>query len=427
MSGTYDFMSPEFFDEPHATFARMRQDDPVYFDPVTHQWCFTRYDDVALFLRDKRWSSQRVDLLFMRANPEREQQIKVCRQFYSNWLIFSDAPHHTRLRKLLVRAFSARAVVALEAYVQQAVDVALDKMSEAREIDLVADFAFPIPAQVIAHILGVAPDHMEPFKVWSADALRIASMVGDPDENVAATYRGIRNLETYFEEVIAGRRKARVDDLLGTLIDADEDGRILSKEELVANAALLLMAGHQTTTHLIGNAVFELLRHPAQLARLQENPGLIDSAIDEVLRYNGPGVGIGRIALEDIELHGRVLPAGQFGFCFFSAANRDPAVFDDPDRFDIGRGDKRHLSFGQGMHLCIGSTLARMEARIAVGSLLARFPRLQLATDKPDWSKSLAFRGLTSLPLSVHAARHPRSSDQLPSERRQGTSHGIAT
>ena len=402
MDAKYDLGSASYNDDPHGTYARMRSDDPVYLDPVTGQWYVTRYDDVLSILRDKRWSPRLIDRFFTGLSPEGIEQAKVVARLFNDWLVFSDPPHHTRLRKLVTRAFSARGVAALEAYTRQVVDAALDRMPDAGEVDLIADFAALVPAQVISHMLGVAPDHVKQFRAWVTDLFRLMGRVGAPDENVAAAYHSVRNLEDYFHVLIAERRKVRVDDLLGALIDADEDGRLLSGNELVATCALMLAGGHETTTNLIGNAVLALLRHPAQLPRLRDDPGLITSAVDEFLRYDSPAMGVVRVALEDVEVNGRVLSAGQSAFVALTSANRDPAVFDDPDRFDIGRGDSRHVSFGQGIHLCVGAALARMETKIAVGSLLARFSRLQLATDKLDWIRSRSMRGLTSLPIAVN-------------------------
>ncbi|HEX7836091.1 MAG TPA: cytochrome P450 [Kofleriaceae bacterium] len=401
MSVKYDLGSPSHFDDPHETFARMRRDDPVYLDPVTGYRYVTRYADVLAILRDRRWSSRRAAQYVTGTSPERAEQGRLASGFLDSWLIFLDPPDHTRLRKLVTRAFSARAVAALEAYAQEVVDTALDRMAGAGEVDLLAEFAHPVPAQVIAHMLGVAQDHIAQFKAWVADLLRLLGQVGDTDDNVAAAHRGVRGLAGYFREIIAERRKVRVDDLLGELIDADEDGR-LGEQELVSTCALLLSAGHETTTNLIGNGMLALLRHPAELARLRGDPGLIPSAIEEFLRYDGAAIGLGRIALEDVEVAGQVVRAGQTVCVSPLAANRDPAVFDDPDRLDIGRRDNPHIGFGQGIHFCIGAGLARMQARVAVGSLLARFPHLALATDKPAWNGSRISRGLVRLPVSVH-------------------------
>jgi len=401
MHAKYDLGSPSYFDDPYETFARMRRDDPVYLDPVTGYSYVTRYDDVLSILRDRRWSSRRADRFFTGVSRERVEQARSASRFLDDWLIFRDPPDHARLRKLVTRAFSARAIAMLEAYTQQVVSAALDRMAGAGEVDLIADFAHPVPAQVIAHMLGVAPDHIAQFKAWVVDLLRLLGQVGDVDQNVAAAYRSVHSLKDYFRTIIAERRKARVNDLLGALIDADEDGR-LGEQELVATCALLLSAGHETTTNLIGNSVLALLRNPAQMTRLRDDPGLIASAVEEFLRYDGTAIGLGRVALEDVEVSGQVVRAGQTAYVLLLSANRDPAVFADPDQLDLGRRDNRHMGFGHGIHLCVGAGLARMETRIAVGSLLARFPRLALAADKPSWTPSRVSRGLARLPISVN-------------------------
>ena len=399
MVTTYDLQSTSFFTDPYDTYARMRRDDPVYHDPATGIWFLTRYQDLLTLTKDRRFSSERVSQLFTGVSPELDGQVEVVGRFFTDWLIFVDPPQHTRLRRLTARAFSTKSVAALRDYIQTVVDTALDRVADTGRADLMADVGIPVPAQVIAHMLGVAPADIPQFKSWTADVLRVPALVGDSEENVRIAYRAVGNLEEYFRELIAQRRQTPTDDLLGMLVSADEDGQILTEQELVSTCALLLVAGHETTTNLIGNGMIALLRHPAELARLRADPELIESAVDEFLRYDGPVAGVARLAREDIDIGGQVIPAGHVAMGMVGAANRDPAVFDDPDRLDIGRGDGRHVGFGQGRHLCPGAALARLEARIALGGILARFPQLELATDELDWSKSLATRGVTSLPV----------------------------
>jgi len=399
MVTTYDLQSTSFFADPYDTYARMRRNDPVYHDPATGIWFLTRYQDLLTLTKDRRFSAERVGQFFTGVSPDLDGQVEVVGRFFTDWLIFLDPPQHTRLRRLTARAFSAKSIAALRDYIQTAVDTALDRVADAGRADLMADVGVPVPAQVIAHMLGVAPADIPQFKSWTADVLRVPAWVGDSEENVRIAYRAVGNLEDYFRELIAQRRKTPTDDLLGMLVSADEDGQILTEQELVSTCALLLVAGHETTTNLIGNGMIALLRHPAELARLRADPELIESAVDEFLRYDGPVAGVARLACEDIDMGGQVIPAGHVAMGMVGAANRDPAVFDDPDRLDIGREDGRHVGFGQGRHLCPGAALARLEARIALGGILARFPRLELATDELDWSMSLATRGVTSLPV----------------------------
>jgi cytochrome P450 len=393
---SYDLQSAEFFRDPYATLARMRQDDPLYWDESLGTWLATRYSDVRAITRDGRMSVARMDFL-MTGTDEKSQ---VVRRFLGDWMLFSDPPGHTRMRQLVARAFAPRAVGTLEAAIQRIVDEALAGVDGAGQIDIVRDLGFPVPSRVIADMLGVDRADIPQFEKWSHDTLAVPSLLGDPDENVAISYQGIRNLEDYFRTRIAERRAAPADDLLGLLVQADADGNLLTEDEVVANCALLLIAGHETTTNLIGLGMVALLSHPGELARLRAQPELAGQAVEEFLRYDGPVSQIMRLAGEDVELSTGTVPAGSAVLGVPISANRDPAVFTDPDRLDITRGDSRHLGFGGGLHACIGATLARLETRIALTTLLARYPRLELAGE-PDWRGSWTVRGPATLPVAV--------------------------
>jgi hypothetical protein len=250
-------------------------------------------------------------------------------------------------------------------------------------------------------MLGVPPQDAALFEGWVHDVFRIPGMVGDRDENVVLAYDGVVNLGGYFKELIARRRAEPVDDLLGALVQAEEDGRALTEYQLVSTCAFLLLAGHETTTNLIGNGVISLLRNPDQLARLRADPGLIDTAVEEFNRYESPSGTLARIALEDVEIEGRTVAAGQVVAGLPWSGNRDPEAFEDPDRFDVGRRDNRHLGFSHGPHVCLGAALARLETRTAVSALIARFPGLALTDDELPWMQSLAIRGVANLPVTV--------------------------
>jgi cytochrome P450 len=395
----YDLRSAAFFTDPYGTYARMRRDDPVYRDPATGIWFLTRYRDLVALAEDRRFSNTRVSQFFAGVSPELADEVEVVRRFFADWLGFVDPPQHTRLRRLTARAFSPRRVAALRGYVQTVVDAAVDRVADAGDADLIAELALPVPAQVIACLLGVPAPDVEQFKSWTEDVLRVPAWVGDPDENLRIAHRGVQNLEQYFRDLIAWRRRNPADDLLGVLVRADQDGQLLTEQELVSTCALLLVAGHETTTYLIGNGTLALLRHPAELARLRAQPELIESAVEELLRYDGPVAGIARLASQDSDIGGQLIPAGQVAMGMLGAANRDPEVFHDPDRLDIGRRDSHHLGFGDGRHFCPGAAMARLEARIALCCLMTRLPRLQLATDDLNWTNSLAIRGVTKLPV----------------------------
>jgi cytochrome P450 len=398
MIAAYDLLSPEHFAAPYQTYALMRENDPLYWHEQMSMWFATRYQDVHAVSRDRRFSSARVDAFMPPGTDEKTQAV---RRFFTDFMLFSDPPEHTRLRKLISRAFAPRSIAMLESYVHRVVEEALDRVKGQGQIGIIGDFGFPVPSRVIAHMLGVAPDRVHDFEQWSHDIMRVPSLVGDQDENLAITYRGMRSLEAYFRDLIAERRAVPAEDLLGLMVQANEDGSVLSDDELVAHCALLLIAGHETTTNLIGNATLALLRNPGELARLRAQPDLAGSAVEEFLRYDGTVAGIARQAKEDVRLSGGVVPAGAVVMAVLPSANRDPAVFADPDRLDVGRGDMRHLGFGGGVHACIGAALARLETRIAMTALLARYPRMELAVSEPSPIVGWAVRGVTSLPVNV--------------------------
>ncbi len=398
MTAAYDLLSPGHFAAPYRTFALMRENDPLYWHEQMGMWFATRYQDVHAVSRDRRFSSARVDAFMP---PGKDEKAQAVRRFFTDWMLFSDPPEHTRLRKLVSRAFVPRSIAMLEPFIHSVVDEALDRVKGQDQIDIIGDFGFPVPSRVIAHMLGVAPDRVHDFEQWSHDILRVPSLVGDQDENLTITYLAMRSLEAYFSELIAQRRAEPAEDLLGLMVQANEDGTVLSDQELMASCALLLIAGHETTTNLIGNATLALLRNPDELARLRAQPDLAASAVEEFLRYDGTVAGIARQAKEDVQLSGGVVPAGAVVMAVLPSANRDPATFADPDRLDLGRGDTRHLGFGGGLHACIGAALARLETRIAMTALLAAYPRMELAVSEPSRIVSWAVRGVTSLPVNV--------------------------
>jgi len=312
-----------------------------------------------------------------------------------------DPPDHTRLRSLVSKAFTPRVVEGLRPRIQQIVDGLVERALAKGGMDLIEEFAYPIPVIVICEMLGVPVADHERFKGWSLDIARGLDAIMLPPDSVVGMRSGTsrRALAEYFRGLIAERRAAPREDLLSALIAAEEAGDTLSEDELLATCILLLVAGHETTVNLIGNGTYALLRHRDELRRLRENPGLIGTAVEELLRYDGPVQRTARIPSEDVTIDGRKIRAGEMVMPFIGAADRDPAQFPDPDRLDIARADNRHIAFGWGIHFCLGAPLARVEGQIAINTLLQRLPKLALATEKPEHRQSLTLRGLTSLPV----------------------------
>lgn len=388
-------MAPEFVADPYPTYHRLRAEDPVHHSPLGF-WVLTRYADVIAMLRDPRLIKEPIAAFvaarFGMAVPPG----------LGLSMLDRDPPDHTRLRGLVSKAFTPKALESLRPHIQGIVDGLLAKVEGRGEMDLIEEFAYPLPVRVICEMLGVPVADHERFKQWGLDIARgLDAIMLPPDSEVAQrSMAGRRALAAYFRELIAERRAAPREDMLSALIAAEEAGDKLNEDELMATCLLLLVAGHETTVNLIGNGSLALLRHPGELRKLRDNPGLITSAVEELLRFDGPVQRTARIPSEDITIGDHTIPKGEMVMPFLGAADRDPAQFPDPDRLDITRGDNRHIAFGMGIHFCLGAPLARMEGQIAINTMLRRLPKLALAIDKPDYRQSLTLRGLQALPVS---------------------------
>jgi cytochrome P450 len=388
-------MDPEFVADPYPMYHRLRAEDPVHHSPLGF-WVLTRYPDVLAMLRDPRLIKEPIAaFVAARFGVAVPPGLGLS-------MLDRDPPDHTRLRGLVSKAFTPRALERLRPEIQQIVDGLLDEVRGRGSMDLIEEFAYPLPVRVICEMLGVPVKDHERFKAWGLDIARgLDAIMLPPDSPVGQrSVSGRRALAEYFRELIAERRAAPRDDMLSALIAAEEAGDTLSEEELLATCILLLVAGHETTVNLIGNGTLALLRHPAELRKLRDNPGLIGSAVEELLRFDGPVQRTARIPSEDITIGGQTIGKGEMVMPFLGAADRDPTQFPDPDRLDITRSDNRHIAFGMGIHFCLGAPLARMEGQIAINTLLARLPRLTLATDQPQFRQSLTLRGLEALPVS---------------------------
>jgi pimeloyl-[acyl-carrier protein] synthase len=388
---TFNPMDPEFVADPYPTYHRLRAEDPVHLSPLGF-WVLTRYEDVAAVLRDPRFAKEAM----MAAVAKR---FGITQGTFGLSMLDRDPPAHTRLRSLVSKAFTPKVVEAMRPHIQEIVDGLLARVAGAGSMDLIEEFAYPIPVMVICELLGVPVEDRERFKGWSLDIARGLDAVMLPVDSEVAIRSGIarQGLIGYSRELIAARRASPRADLLSALIAAEEAGDKLSEDELLASCILLLVAGHETTVNLIGNGMLALLRHPAELRQLREHPELITGAVEELLRYDGPVQRTGRMPSEDVTIGGRTIAKGEMVMPFIGAADRDPAQFPDPDRLDITRSENRHVAFGTGIHFCLGAPLARVEGQIAINTLLRRLPTLTLVTEKPEYRQSLTLRGLTAL------------------------------
>ncbi len=391
----YDPLLPEFHANPYPFYSRLREEDPVHASPLG-MWILTRYDDAIMVLRDPRFGragmAERLEArLGMVPDPARTPD-----------MLFSDPPDHTRLRALVSRAFTPRVVEAMRAHIQEIVDALLDRVRHAHRMDLIEDLAYPLPVTVICEMLGVPTADRDVFKQWSSDIARsLDAAVLPADSEAIPRGRDARiALGEYLSSLIATRRKHPQADLLSALIAAEEEGNKLTERELLSTCMLLLVAGHETTVNLIGNGVLALFQHPDQMRALREDPALIQTAVEELLRFDGPVQRTGRLATTDVEIGGRQIPKGSTVVAVIGAANRDPAHFAEPDRLNIARRENRHIAFGFGIHFCLGAPLARVEGQIAIGTLIRRMPDLALVSQTPKWRESSLLRGLKTLPVT---------------------------
>jgi cytochrome P450 len=317
-------------------------------------------------------------------------------------MIHRDAPDHARLRGLVNKAFTPQVVAAMEGHIQSIVNALLDAVSQNGEFDLIESLAYPLPLTVIAGLLGLPTTDREQLKGWSDEiAMFLSGDVGSlSQEQLDRIAKARRELADYLSRIINDRRASPGGDLLSALIDAEEDGGHLSDDELMSTAILLLVAGNETTTNLIGNGMFALLRHPEELRRVWGDLSLVPAAVEEMLRFDSPVQLTNRLAKEDLNIAGTVVKQGQVVYLMLGAANRDPAQFPNPDRFDVTRANNKHLAFAAGAHFCVGAPLARLEARIVVRTLRERYPNLRLSSDTPRYRENFNLRGLKALNLT---------------------------
>ena len=377
-------LASELRADPLPQYEKLRSKDPVHRMRLVDGWILTRYEDIDMVLRDhRRFGNLGRDYGYL--------------PYIS--MLDLDPPEHTRLRSLVVHGFTPRAVNSLEPRIAKMVDELLEELAGKPRFDLIHDIAFPLPIIVIAELLGVPPEDRDKFREWS----EVAALVVDPlldSQQIRDVRQTIEELFDYLETIAEDRRRHPQDDLVTALVNAEEDGERLSREDLLINLVLVLVAGNETTRNLIGNGTLALMKNPDQLQRLRDDLGLLDSAIDEMLRYDSPVQLDSRIARESVEIGGKRIEPDQRVLCALGAANHDPEVFPEPERFDVGRAPRNHLSFGRGIHYCLGAPLAKLEARVVFTGLLSRFETLRLVAE-PRYRDQITLRGLEDLWLET--------------------------
>lgn len=394
--------NPLLRSDPYSVYRELREQDPVAWSSLLQVYILTRYDDVLATLKDHgRFSSDRTKAVNPLVQALEQYRLASGPIGTTQTMLSLDPPAHTRMRNLVNRAFTPRVVEKSRPHIADIAEELLDQLPDPEQIDVVSDLAVPLPVIVIAEILGVPPGDRALFKAWSNDIAGTLGGALQPPSVMDRARDSANELAEYFRARIAERRAEPRDDLLSAMIAAEEAGDLLSEDEVIATATLLLIAGNETTTNLIGNGMLALLRFPEERRRIQADPSLLPTAVDEMLRFDGPAQMTSRIVTEELTLRDKKMQPGQVVLCALAAANHDLEQFPDPDRFDAGRTPNRHLAFGQGIHYCLGAPLAVVEARIAFEALLRRFPEPEAQFESPDWGPSFILRGLNSLKLRI--------------------------
>jgi cytochrome P450 len=394
---------PAVLADPFPLYRRLRDEDPAHWSPRLKAWVLTRYEDVKRVCLDSGMSSDRLRPFFATLPSPEAARVAELARYLTLWMVFRDPPEHTRLRRLAAKVFHVRSIHALRPNVEGLTNWLLDSLAGKKQFDFIADFAGPLPALVIMDMLGAPREELGRLKRLSDEMALFIGSARDAAEKYERAASATREMAGIFRELVSARRAAPQRDLLSELVTLDDAGDRLSEDELVATCMLLLFAGHETTTHHLANGLRALLAFPSQLEELRSNPSLAPAAVEELLRYDGPIGAQVRIVRERQTLHGKDLNPGERVFLLMNAANRDPRAYQDPDRLDLARNGVPHLTFGFGAHICLGFPLARLEGQVALPAVLARWRRIELATDRLEWMDSMVLRGMKAMPLQARA------------------------
>jgi pimeloyl-[acyl-carrier protein] synthase len=398
----FQLLNPEVLANPYPLYRRIREREPVHWDPFMHSWVVTSYADVVTVL--SKYKAARTP------TPEQLEQMGLSvlgpyAEMMLKQLLFMDPPEHTRLRNFCAVAFTPRRIELLRHSCEEIANDLIDQMASQGHMDLIKSFASPFPTIVLSALMGLPVEDREQLKRWSSDFSELLGNFEHDPDRVKERVRSLLHLSAYISQQVVEQRSAPRQGVISALLSTEVDGGRLSDEEIVANSMLMIAGGLEETTNLIGNGMFSLLQRPDELALLREHPEMIQSAIEELLRFESPTQHTGRIAPEDILLGGKSIPKGASLTAVIAAANRDPARFIDPDRLDLTRADNRHVAFGWANHYCLGAPLSRLAGQIAFTILLRRLPGLALITKDPEWRSMAAMRGITSLEVEFDGQR----------------------
>lgn len=396
----YGLLDPEVLANPYPLYRRLRETDPVLWDPFLCAWVVTDYANVQTVLH--RFSADRTPTPAQLSALGLDALEPIARMMVQQ-MLFMDAPAHTRLRSLCSRAFTPRRAEGLREHIQDVADRLLDRVVPAGRMNVLADFAAPLPAIVTAELLGVPVADHEQLKAWSADYAEVLGNFQHNPDRADRVLSSVQEMTAYFRSAIREQERQPRDGLLGSLLAAEVDGARLSEDEVIANVIVTMVGGQETTTNLIGNGLLTLLRNPEQMARLRDDPSIAPLAVEELLRYESPSQHTARLAPDDVLLGGKQIRRREPVMAVMAAANRDPARFANPDELDLTRKDNRHLAFGWAAHFCFGAPLARLEGEIAFTTLLRRLPEIALEPRPLVWRENLGLRGLDALHISFRS------------------------
>ncbi len=404
---TYDPLSlanlarPEIRANPYPFYKQLRAQDPVHWDAQMGFWVLTRYADVMEVLHDPRIGKAIGLETALHRLPEAERQVAMpIYQTFARQMLYADPPYHTKLRSLVNKAFTPRVVEKMRPRVQQIADSLVDAVQERGSMDVIREFAYPLPLTVIMDLFGLPMEDRTQVKAWSDDFSAALGIVAQTPEVMRRANASLAKFTDYICAQFDERETSPRDDFLSALLHATEDGNYLSRDELVANVLIVLLGGHENSTNVIGNSLLALFQHPDLLQKVLRDPSLVNNAVEETLRYDNSVQIVWRFATEDLEVGGKCIKKGQLLNCMIGAANRDPAQFPDPDTFDIHRPEYRHLGFGMGIHFCVGMPLGRLDAQIGLGTLLRRLPKIHLMDTPLEWQTAPTFRGVKALPVA---------------------------
>jgi cytochrome P450 len=392
-----DLASSELLSDPYPYFARLLENDPVHWSDTHRAWLVTRYADVAIGLRHPSLSADRVTPMIERSVEEEGSGFRMAMQILSKWMVFNDPPDHRRLRGVFHDAFTPRVIRGMRETISEVVNQLIEPLESPGTIDLVRAFAFPLPAIVIARLLGIPSSDVERFKEWSGNIAPLIFGALKQVERNALAQQALLELADYMTKLVHLYRGEPADNLISRVVESGSIGDTVTEYELVGMLTHLLFAGHETTTNTIATGIRQLLMEPRELARLKMDPRLDTTAPDELLRFDGPAKLVVRSVSEDLQLGGAQLRKGERVFLILAAANRDPQAFPDPTRLDVGRSPNLHVGFGFGPHFCLGAPLARLEAEIAIPTLIRRLPQLRLLDKALEWQPHIVSRGLKEL------------------------------